>query len=56
MIGIEVRIFTARVDGGAAALAAGYEHGKLFEDQAPIRSAIDKFCRDHFGKHCLSPT
>ncbi len=48
--GREVRIFTARVDGGTTALAVGDKHGEQFVDQAPIRSAIDKFSMDNFGQ------
>ncbi len=48
--GYDVRIFTARVDGGTAALAEGNKHGEKFADQVPIRGAIDKFCMDQFGK------
>ena len=48
--GKEVRIFTARVDGGEAAIAAGNMHGLKFMDKAKIISAIDKFCMDEFGQ------
>jgi len=49
-MGIEVRIFTARVDGGTSALKLGDKHGELFKDQVPIRNAIDKFCMNQFGR------
>ena len=47
--GEDVRIFTARVDGGEGALAAGDEVGELYRDVAKVRKAIQKWCRKHLG-------
>jgi hypothetical protein len=48
--GREVRIFTARVDGGAAALAAGNPHGQHFRDVAAVRGHIEAWCLRHIGE------
>lgn len=48
--GKNVRIFTARVDGGAAALAAGNPDGVLYEDVDRIVLAIQAWCVRHIGQ------
>jgi hypothetical protein len=47
--GIEVRIFTARADGGEAALAMGNPHGEKFRDVSAIVAVIDDWCLEHIG-------
>lgn len=47
--GEDVRIFTARVDGGEAALAEGNPAGELFRDVERIRSIIQDWTEKHFG-------
>jgi hypothetical protein len=47
--GQDVRIFTARVDGGSAALNAGNQHGELFKEVAKIRSIVQDWTERHFG-------
>lgn len=48
--GKDVRIFTARVDGGAVALAMGFTEGEQFRDVARIRTVIQDYTEKHFGK------
>lgn len=45
----DVRIFTARVDGGEAALAEGNQHGEKFRDVERIRGIIQDWTEKHFG-------
>lgn len=45
--GKDVRIFTARVDGGMGALEMGY---KPFEDVELCRRAVQDWTEKHFGK------
>jgi hypothetical protein len=47
--GQDVRIFTARVDGGSAALNAGNQHGELFKEVAKIRGIVQDWTERHFG-------
>lgn len=47
--GEDVRIFTARVDGGLAAVAAGNPEGYKFADVARIRARIQDWTEQHFG-------
>jgi hypothetical protein len=47
--GKDVRIFTARVDGGHAALALGDPHGEEFKDTDWIRGIIERWCEQHIG-------
>jgi hypothetical protein len=47
--GIDVRIFTARVDGGEAALLAGDTKGHLYKDVNAIKGAIRHWCVMHIG-------
>jgi hypothetical protein len=47
--GIDVRIFTARVDGGEVALAMGNEAGEKFRNVERIRSIIQDWTEKHFG-------
>ena len=48
--GRDVRIFTARMDGGTVALAAGDFRGALFQDRERIRGYIDAWCLKHIGQ------
>lgn len=48
--GRDVRIFTARVDGGAAALSMGNPAGAAFQDVERIRTIIQDWCERHTGK------
>lgn len=47
--GREVRIFTARVDGGKAAILLGDENGQNFENVDRIRGIIETWCQEHIG-------
>lgn len=47
--GREVRIFTARVDGGKAALSVGVKEGAQYADVAAIRAVIERWCAEHIG-------
>lgn len=47
--GRDVRIFTARADGGGAALLMGDENGKFFEDRARVIAGIQAWCIKHVG-------
>ena len=47
--GREVRIFTARVDGGEAALSMGEPAGEKFRDIERVRSIIQDWTEKHFG-------
>lgn len=47
--GKEVRIFTARVDGGEAAIAAGDMNGEHFRDVERIRLTIQDWTEKHIG-------
>lgn len=48
--GVDVRIFTARVDGGEAAIAMGDANGERFRDVARVRGYIEAWCLKHVGK------
>lgn len=48
--GRDVRIFTARVDGGEVALAMGDGNGVHHRDVAAVRSHIEAWCEKHVGK------
>jgi hypothetical protein len=48
--GRDVRIFTARVDGGATALAMGNELGEKFRDVDRARSFIEQWCEKYIGQ------
>lgn len=48
--GQDVRIFTARVDGGEVALAMGNPAGEKYRDIAKIEDAIRKWCLYHIGQ------
>lgn len=48
--GEDVRIFTARVDGGLVALASGEPAGEQYRDIPAIRAAIEAWCLEHVGK------
>jgi hypothetical protein len=47
--GRDVRIFTARVDGGEAALALGNPAGQHYRDVAKVRAVIEAWCLQHIG-------
>lgn len=47
--GKDVRIFTARVDGGRVALSMGFAAGTQFDDVARIRRIIQDYTELHFG-------
>jgi len=47
--GVEIRIFTARVDGGAVAIEMGNEKGERYKDVARIEKAIQDWTELHFG-------
>jgi len=47
--GIDVRIFTARVDGGVIAKEMGNEKGELYKNIFRIESAIQDWTELHFG-------
>ena len=47
--GQEVRIFTARVDGGLAAIAAGNPEGEHFRDVDRMKRVIEAWCLKHIG-------
>lgn len=48
--GKDVRIFTARVDGGEVAKAMGDPNGDRFKDVERIRGFIDAWCEKHVGQ------
>ena len=47
--GHDVRIFTARADGGTAAIAMGNTAGEAFRDVERIISIIQDWTQKHFG-------
>lgn len=47
--GRDVRIFTARVDGGTVALSMGVEAGEHFRDVERVRATIEAWCLEHIG-------
>jgi len=47
--GIEVRIFTARVDGGIAADKQMHPDAHKFRDVEAVRAAIQDWCEQHIG-------
>ena len=47
--GKDVRIFTARVDGGTVALSMGNPAGEAFRDVERIRAIIQDWTEKHFG-------
>jgi hypothetical protein len=47
--GMDVRIFTARVDGGEVALSMGNPDGERFRNVQRIRSIIEAWCLEHVG-------
>ena len=47
--GRKVKIFTARVDGGAVALSMGVQEGENFRDVERVRSIIQDWTQKHFG-------
>lgn len=48
--GKDVRIFTARVDGGEVAIAMGNAEGRKYQDVDRIRRIIQDYTEKHFGK------
>ncbi len=47
--GRDVRIFTARADGGKAAILLGDPHGKKFEDVEEVKRIIQDWTERHIG-------
>jgi hypothetical protein len=47
--GHEVRIFTARVDGGGVALQMGNADGEAVRDVSVVRGFIEAWCEEHIG-------
>lgn len=47
--GLDVRIFTARVDGGEVAIAAGNPNGEAHRDVDSVRAHIEAWCVKHIG-------
>lgn len=47
--GIDVRIFTARVDGGEVAIAMGISEGKHYRDVGHITEIIQDWTEKHLG-------
>lgn len=47
--GKQVKIFTARVDGGVAALEAGLAEGAMFQDVERVKNIIQDWTEKHFG-------
>jgi hypothetical protein len=48
--GRDVRIFTARVDGGTVALNMGNPDGEAFKEIEKVRGFIESWCAKHIGK------
>lgn len=48
--GIDVRIFTARVDGGAVALSMGDQNGEAHRNIVAVKRHIEAWCERHLGK------
>lgn len=48
--GVDVRIFTARVDGGKAAIAMGDEAGYAYVDTPSVVRDIEAWCAQHIGQ------
>lgn len=48
--GRDVRIFTARVDGGEVALTMGDVNGEHFKDIQRVRNGIELWCKEHIGQ------
>lgn len=48
--GKDVRIFTARVDGGQVAILAGDPLGTKFQDVDAVRRVIEDWCLLHIGQ------
>lgn len=47
--GEDVRIFTARVDGGEVAISMGNPLGKKFREVDKVKRVIEKWCQKHIG-------
>lgn len=47
--GKTVKIFTARVDGGNAAILLGNPEGQKFQDVDAIKKTIREWCKRHVG-------
>ncbi len=48
--GRDVRVFTARVDGGGVAIAEGNRAGKAFQDVEKVVVYIEQWCLKHIGQ------
>ena len=51
--GREVRIFTARVDGGEVAIGMGDQNGVAHRDIPMVRHYIEQWCLEHIGQVLL---
>jgi hypothetical protein len=49
LAGHDVRIFTARVDGGQVALNMGDPNGEAHHDVDMVRHHIERWCMEHIG-------
>jgi hypothetical protein len=47
--GEDVRIFTARVDGGEVAISMGNMAGQLYRDVPKMKRKIERWCKKHIG-------
>lgn len=47
--GHDVRIFTARMDGGRVAIAMGDPNGLYYRDRDAVRAPIQAYTKHHFG-------
>lgn len=48
--GVDVRIFTARVDGGTVALSMGNQDGEQCRNVARVKGFIETWCEQHVGR------
>jgi hypothetical protein len=48
--GKDVRIFTARVDGGEVAVSMGDKNGEAHREVDKVRAVIEAYCLKHVGK------
>jgi hypothetical protein len=48
--GKDIRIFTARVDGGTVALSMGNPEGEKFRDREHVQAVIEAWCLRHLGQ------
>lgn len=48
--GRDIRIFTARVDGGEVAVSVGESGGAEYRDVAKVKAVIEAWCLKHIGQ------